>query len=85
MKTTRMIALAVLIAGSGLALHVTQAQQSGITRADVVRHDLGVPGRKIQVRVELRPRRGVPLPLAPVRSPMCSKALSSISSRASRR
>jgi quercetin dioxygenase-like cupin family protein len=56
MKTTRMMAVAVLIAGSGVALHVTQAQQSGITRTDVQRHDLDVPGREvIQVRVDFAP------------------------------
>ena len=49
---TRFIAVAVLIVGSALALHMTQAQQ-GITRADILRHDLGVPGREvIQVRVD---------------------------------
>ena|SRR5215210_6696713 len=53
MNTTRMIAVAVLIAGSGLALRVTQAQQPGIKRTDALRHDLGVPGREvIQVRVD---------------------------------
>ena len=42
----------VLIAGSGLALHM-HAQQPGITRTDALRHDLGVPGREvIQVRVD---------------------------------
>jgi len=52
MNTTRMI-VAVLIAGSGLALHVTHAQQQGIKRTDALRHDLGVPGREvIQVRVD---------------------------------
>jgi quercetin dioxygenase-like cupin family protein len=56
MNTTRMMAVAMLIVGSGLALHVTQAQQAGITRADVLRHDLGVPGREvIQVRVDFAP------------------------------
>ena len=56
MKTTRIMAVAVLIAGSGLALHVTQAQQPGIKRTDVLRHDLGVPGREvIQVRVDFAP------------------------------
>jgi Cupin domain len=46
----------MLIVGSGLAIHVTQAQQAGITRADVLRHDLGVPGREvIQVRVDFAP------------------------------
>jgi quercetin dioxygenase-like cupin family protein len=56
MKTTRIIAIAVLIVGSGLALHVTQAQQPGIKRTDVQRHDLDVPGREaIQVRVDFAP------------------------------
>jgi quercetin dioxygenase-like cupin family protein len=39
-----------------LALHSTQAQQAGITRTDVQRHDLTVPGREvIQVRVDFAP------------------------------
>ena len=55
MNMTRMM-VAVLIAGSGLALHVTHAEQSGITRTDALRHDLGVPGREvIQVRVDFDP------------------------------
>ena len=42
MKTIRMIAVAaaVLFAGNSLALHVAQAQQSGVTRTDLQRHDL---------------------------------------------
>ena len=53
MNTTRMMAVAVLIAGTGLALHVTHAQQTGIKRTDALRHDLGVSGREvIQVRVD---------------------------------
>jgi quercetin dioxygenase-like cupin family protein len=56
MNTIRMMATAMLIAGSGLALHVTQAEQSGIKRTDALRHDLGVPGREvIQVRVDFDP------------------------------
>ena len=56
MKTTRRIALAVLIVGSGLALHVALAQQPGITRTDLQRHDLSVPGREVvQVRVDFAP------------------------------
>jgi quercetin dioxygenase-like cupin family protein len=56
MKTTRTIALAALIVGSSLAPHVTLAQQPGIRRIDLQRHDLGAPGREvIQVRVELDP------------------------------
>jgi quercetin dioxygenase-like cupin family protein len=53
MNTTRMMAVAVLIAGSAMALHVMHAQQPGITRTDALRHDLAVPGREvIQVRVD---------------------------------
>jgi quercetin dioxygenase-like cupin family protein len=55
MNMTRMM-VAVLIAGSVLALHVTQAQQPGIKRTDALQHDLGVPGREvIQVRVDFDP------------------------------
>ena len=53
MKTTRIMAVAVLIVGSGLALHVAQAQQPGTKRTDLQRHDLSVPGREVvQVRVD---------------------------------
>jgi quercetin dioxygenase-like cupin family protein len=56
MNTTRMIVVAMLIAGSGLALHVTHAQQPGIKRTDALRHDLSVAGREvIQVRVDFEP------------------------------
>jgi quercetin dioxygenase-like cupin family protein len=61
MKTTRIMAVVVLLVGSGLVLHVALAQQSGIKRTDLQRHDLSVPGREvIQVRVELAP--GVSFP-----------------------
>ena len=56
MKTTRIMAVAVLIVGSGLALHVARAQQPGIKRTDLQRHDLSVPGREVvQVRVDIAP------------------------------
>jgi quercetin dioxygenase-like cupin family protein len=56
MKTARIIAVAVLIVGSGLTLQVGRAQQPGIKRTDLQRHDLGVPGREVvQVRVDLAP------------------------------
>ena len=56
MKMTRIMAVAVLMVGSALALHMAQAQQSGITRTDLQRHDLGVPGREVvQVRVDFAP------------------------------
>ena len=52
----RPVMVAVLIAGSALALHVTHAHQPGIKRTDALRHDLGVPGREvIQVRVDFDP------------------------------
>jgi quercetin dioxygenase-like cupin family protein len=60
MKTARIIAVAVLIVGSGLARHVALSQP-GIKRTDLQRHDLSVPGREVvQVRVELAP--GVAFP-----------------------
>jgi quercetin dioxygenase-like cupin family protein len=56
MKTTRILAAAVLIAGGGLVLDVARSQQPGVKRADLLRHDLGVPGREvIQVRVDFAP------------------------------
>jgi len=48
MKTIALIA--VLIAGSGLA------QQPGVNRTDLQRHDLSIPGREaVQVRVDIGP------------------------------
>jgi quercetin dioxygenase-like cupin family protein len=56
MKKARLIAAALLIAASGLVLHVAQAQLPGITRTDLQRHDLSAPGREaIQVRVDFAP------------------------------
>ena len=61
MKTIRILAVAVLIVGSGLALHVALSQPPGIKRTDLQRHDLSVPGREvIQARVEIDP--GVTFP-----------------------
>jgi quercetin dioxygenase-like cupin family protein len=56
MKTSRIIAVAALIAASALAPHAALAQQPGIKRTDLQRHDLSVPGREvIQVLVEFAP------------------------------
>ena len=56
MKTTRITAVTALMAGSGLALYAAWAQQPGVTRTDLQRHDLSVPGREVvQARVEIRP------------------------------
>ena len=56
MKTTRIMAVAVLIVGSSLALYVARAQQPGVKRTDLQRHDLSVPGREVvQARVDIDP------------------------------
>jgi quercetin dioxygenase-like cupin family protein len=61
MKATRIMAVAVLTMGSALALYIAQqakaqAQAPGITRTDLQRHDLSVPGREVvQVRVDFAP------------------------------
>ena len=56
MTTNRIIAGAVLLVASALALHVAQAQQTGTKRTDLQRHDLSAPGREvIQVRVDFDP------------------------------
>src|SRR5258705_9457765 len=56
------MAIAVLIVGSGLALQVTRARQSGTKRTDLQRHDLSAPGREvIQVRVDFDPGYVAPM------------------------
>ena len=62
MKTVRIIMIAVLIVGSGLALYAAHAQQSGTRRTDLQRHDLSAPGREvIQVRVDFDPGYVAPM------------------------
>jgi quercetin dioxygenase-like cupin family protein len=61
MKTSVIMMAAALIVGSGLALHAAQAQQAGIKRTDLQRHDLSVPGREVvQVRVDIAPGAAFP-------------------------
>ncbi|AFL54575.1 quercetin dioxygenase-like cupin family protein [Sinorhizobium fredii] len=56
MKTSRIMAAALLIVGSGLTLHAAKAQQAGIQRTDLLQNDLGTPGREaVQVRVDFEP------------------------------
>jgi quercetin dioxygenase-like cupin family protein len=59
MRTARVVVGAAVIVASGLALHGARAQQqagTGITRIDLQRHDLSVPGREVlQVIVEIAP------------------------------
>lgn len=55
MKTRVSMVVAVIL-GFGLALHVARAQQPGVTRTDLQRHDLGIPGREVvQARVDIAP------------------------------
>ena len=55
-KKMKIVAMAALVAGAVLAPLGAQAQQSGVTRTDLQRHDLSAPGREaIQVRVDLAP------------------------------
>jgi quercetin dioxygenase-like cupin family protein len=56
MQAARMVGMAVLLAGSGSALHLARAQQPGVKRTDLQQHDLSAPGREvIQARVEIAP------------------------------
>ncbi|MET0988922.1 MAG: cupin domain-containing protein [Steroidobacteraceae bacterium] len=56
MKPTPIIAVSILIVAGGLTLHLASAQQQGIKRTDLQRHDLSIPGREVvQVRVDIDP------------------------------
>jgi quercetin dioxygenase-like cupin family protein len=56
MNATRITGVAALLVGGGLALHAAPAQQPGVRRIELQRHDLGVPGREVvQARVEIDP------------------------------
>jgi quercetin dioxygenase-like cupin family protein len=56
MRMTRVIFWAVIVGASALVLGVAQAQQAGIRRIDLQRHDLSAPGREVvQTIVELDP------------------------------
>jgi quercetin dioxygenase-like cupin family protein len=62
MKATRIIAAMTLVVASGLTVNAASAQQQGVKRTELQRHDLSAPGREmIQVRVDLDP--GVTFPL----------------------
>jgi quercetin dioxygenase-like cupin family protein len=56
MMTTRIMAVVTLIVAIASALHLASAQQPGVKRTDLQRHDLSVAGREVlQVRVEIEP------------------------------
>ena len=54
MKPILIFSAAMLLIAGGLTLHVANAQQSGVKRTDLQRHDLSVPGREVvQVRIDI--------------------------------
>jgi quercetin dioxygenase-like cupin family protein len=56
LKKMQIVAMAALVAAAVLTPLGAQAQQNGVTRTDLQRHDISVPGREaIQVRVDLAP------------------------------
>ena len=56
MKIVLLIIAAALIALAAITFQFASAQQTGVKRKDLQRHDLSVPGREvIQTRVELAP------------------------------
>src|SRR5512132_4131016 len=56
MQTTRNIAVAMLVVAGAFGVHVAIAQAPGITREDLQRNDLSIPGREaIQVLVKFAP------------------------------
>jgi quercetin dioxygenase-like cupin family protein len=56
MKKPQCIAVAAVILGTSVAVHVARAQQSGITRTDLQQHNLSIPGREVvQARVDFSP------------------------------
>jgi quercetin dioxygenase-like cupin family protein len=61
MKMTLAIAAVALVIASGLALQAVPAQPPGVTRTDLQRHDLSIPGREmIQVVVGFAPGEAAP-------------------------
>lgn len=57
MRTRQIVpTVALMIFGSAIATNVARAQQPGIKRTELQRHDLSVPGREVvQVRVDFDP------------------------------
>lgn len=56
MKAKRIAGVVALLVGGGLVPHLAPAQDPGIRRTELQRHDLGVSGREVvQVRVEFDP------------------------------
>ena len=61
MNIFRTMTAAGLILASALAPHIALAQSPGVTRNDLQRHDLSIPGREVvQVRVDFAPGAAFP-------------------------
>ena len=61
MRAIPIAAAAVLLVGGILALHAAAAQQPGIKRTDLQRHDISIPGYEtIQTRVDFAPGAAFP-------------------------
>ena len=55
-KATRRISVSLIAIAGALALHLASAQQPGVKRTELQRHDLSAAGREvIQVRVDIAP------------------------------
>jgi quercetin dioxygenase-like cupin family protein len=62
MKATRIIAVSMLTIVSALALNLASAQQQGVKRIELQRHDLSIPGHEvIQMRVDIDPSVSLPV------------------------
>jgi quercetin dioxygenase-like cupin family protein len=60
-KRTRAAVLGMLIFGNILLSQTSLAQQPGIKRTDLQKHDLSIPGREaVQVRVDFEPGKSFP-------------------------
>ena len=56
MKTRKICVVAVVLMASGIASQIAPAQQAGLKRTDLQRHDLSIPGREVvQALVEVAP------------------------------
>jgi quercetin dioxygenase-like cupin family protein len=61
MKAIPIAAAAALLVASALALHAVVAQQPGIKRTDLQRHDISIPGYEtVQTRVDFAPGAAFP-------------------------
>jgi quercetin dioxygenase-like cupin family protein len=62
MRPIRIIVVPMLAVCGALALQLASAQQPGVKRTELQRHDLSIPGREvIQVRVEMDAGAGLPM------------------------